>query len=267
MALMEQARFEGFADRIATQFSFIKTCFDALGASANNNPDTNNYYHRITSSGEPDVELALLQPANSADEWFNGLSPTTITRGYTNLTGLITAFESSLVRDGSLVDKSLDGYLTDAGIKVSDYTNQVYFASKAKYLLAANVWKEEIVELSTTSGAAGTFAGINTLYDTPGEWTATQLADGTHFMGVPVKVEIKTLDSADLAAVGITIHGYDASGTLTSESITLNGGIGVISSATTTSFIDITNVTVDSGTFVDGDSFAVINTVPRTIAF
>lgn len=259
---MSKAVFEAFADRMAKQYEYFKTAFDAVSDSDVGTP----YYDLITAADLKDVELNMLYASDIADKWFfNSGSLIATIRSFTNFTSLVGSFESALWADGTLTDKTFDGYCTSVGTKVSDYTNQVYYAANGYYMLAKNVWCEDIKTLATAE-----MTGVETLAYTAGAtlysgtYSAIQKADGTHYGVSRLKAVISGTNT--ITSLVVNVSGRKADGTLQTVGVTISGAPGVeINIGTTEVFLDVTDIDwVSGGT--NGDKFTILNTKDRTIA-
>jgi len=208
---------------------------------------------------------SMLQAGYNADQWFNQANTVRIVATYSNFTGLIPSFDYALAKDNTLSDLSWDGYLANVGTKVSDYTNQVYYASKNSYLLAKNVWCEyekTMASAEMTGASALTYTEGDALY--VGDYSAAQKADGTHFAGVAIKAVVTGTNT--ITSLVVTVTGVNELGVAdTVEHITVSGAPGTLSSATTAKFLAITDVSRDSGGSM-GDTFAIVNTKDRIIS-
>ena len=259
MAMLTTSEFNGFADRIAKQYSYIKTCFSALSSTAGE-----NYYERIYAAQDPDIELNMLQASYNADSYFAVDVSDTVTRTLTNFTALIPAFQNALKADGTLTNMTWDGFCTANSTQVSDYTNRVYYASKNTYMLANNVWCENSVTMAsgTMNGTSLQFTQGASLYKNPSTYSASQLADGNHFAPVPLNFVVDGTNT--ISNLIVTLSGVGAAGATISEDVSVAGAPGA-AIATTKAYVSVTAITLKSGGS-NGDSFTVVNTKPRTIA-
>ena len=252
--------FKGVADRMAKQYSYIKVCFDALSTTGVGD----DYYERITNTDDPDVELAMLQPAYNADIEFEKNTPQKITRGLSAYTNLVSSFEAHLQREGSLSNRTWDGYCESQDVRVSDYTNQVYYARNNDYMKARNVFSEED---ATFASAKMTDASTLTFTDGTdfGNGSADAKADGSNFAGTQIKAIITGSNS--ISSLVINIEGLDEEGvskTLNGVSISGTPGTEIVIGTDSDRWVDITNITRTSGGTTD-DEFEIHNIKERTI--
>jgi len=262
MALMNTTVFKGIADRMAKQYSYIKVCFDAVSATGNGT----KYYDRVTGTEDPDVELAMLQASYNADNEFITNTPQKITRGLSSFTSLVSSFESHLQREGTLTTRTWDAYCADQDVRVSDYTNQVYYARNNAYMNARNVFCEVDTTLASVE-MTGETALTFTDGDNFGDGGATTKANGSNFAGAQLEAVIT--GSQTIAALVVDIAGLDESGAVkTVTSVTIAGAHGakVAIGTTTDKWVDITSVTGISGG-VSADEFELHNIKERTIEF
>ena len=255
MALMNTAVLTGYADRIAKQYSYIKVCFDTLAQTGVGT----NYYTRVTDTEDPDIELTMLQPAYNADASFVSSTTLSVVRNMSSFTGLISAFEAHLNREGSLTYKTWDGYCTTEAVRVSDYTNQVFYARNNSYMKARNVFCESSATFGTYAVGTGFTVGSNF-----GDGAEANLANGTNFAGTQVKAVVT--GSNTISGMTATIVGLDEVGaakTKTGVAIAGAPGTEITVGSTTDRWVAVTNITVTGGS--SGDSFEVRNIKERTI--
>ena len=261
MGLMPKSMFEGYADRMAKQYSYMKVCFNTLA----NTGTGEQYYDRFGTANDPDVQLNMLTYSNTADIWFRSSSTLmTVVRSFTNFTNLIRGFEAALRSDGTLSSKTFDGYCAYADTRVSDNTNQVYYAANSVYMLAKNVWCEDEKTLGSaemTGSSTLTFTVGDTLY--VGTYSATQKADGTYFGAASLKARIT--GSNTIGSLVVNVIGRNAIGSSQTVAATITGAPGAeVNIGTTEKFLDVTSITRTSGGST-GDMFIVVNTPDRII--
>ena len=262
MALMTKTMFEGFADRIAKQYSYFKVCFTAVANTA----EGENYYNRITMSELPDVEINMLASCKTQDDWSVGSSTlVNAIRSFTSFTNVVKSFETALRADGTLTSKTYDGFCESVSTKVSDYTNQVYFAANSVYMYSHNVWCEDTKVLATgemTGATTLAYTAGDTLY--AGTYSATQRADGTHFGAVGLKVVIG--GSQTISSLVVDVTGRNALGVTQTVAVTISGAPAVeVNVGTSEVFLDVTNISRTSGG-TTGDVFTIVNKKDRVIA-
>ena len=265
MGMMTKTQFDGFADRIAKQYSYMKVCFNTLAITSTGLGGGTSYYDRVWESEYPDVTLSMLSYANTADVWFRSSSTLmTTVRGFTNFTNLIKGFEAALRADGTLTSKTVDGYCDYVGTRVSDDTNQVYYAANSSYLYAKHVWCETAKTLGSaemTGASALTYTVGDTLY--VGTYSATQKADGTHFGAASLIARVT--GSNTIGSLVVNVIGRNALGVTQTVAATITGAPDAeVAIGTTEKFLDVTSITRTSGGSI-GDTFEVVNTPDRTI--
>lgn len=261
MALMSKTVFEGFVDRIAKQYSYIKVCFDALS----NTGVGTQYYERITATGDPDVELAMLRYAFDADNKFAENETIAMVQSIGEYTSLITSFERHLSREGSITSRRWDDYCEQEDVRVSDYTNQVYYARNSTYMLARNVFAED-----DTTLASAEMTGASTLTFTDGDdfgdGGASNLADGSSFAGAQLKAVVT--GSNTISSLVVNIVGLDEEGnSKTLNNVTISGAPAaeVTIGTTADKWVDVTNIVWASGGSLS-DEFELHNIKEREIA-
>jgi hypothetical protein len=256
MGLMSKSVFEGYSDRIAAQYSYLKTAFDTLASVSG----VANYFTRVTGNTDPDMILPLSQPANNADIYFaqNPLNATIASM--TNLTGLMTAFTSHVQRS-TLTNKTWDGYCDYVGATVSDYTNKVYFARYNSYMKASHVFSEDDITLASkvepSDAVAGTVLGTG---------ATSELADGTKFAATQIKIKIVGTQNI-LNGVTVDIVGKDASNvTKTMTAVAVEGNVGdeIVVGTTSDKWLAVTGLTLNGA--LSGDAIEIHNVKDRIIA-
>lgn len=265
MGMMTKTQFDGFADRIAKQYSYMKVCFNTLAITSTGLGGGTPYYDRVWVAEDPDVTLSLLSYANTADDWFKASSTLgTVVRGFTNFTNLIKGFEAALRADGTLSSKTVDGFCDYVSTRVSDDMNQVYYAANSSYLYAKHVWCETEKTLGSaemTGASALTYTVGDTLYS--GTFSATQRATGSYFGAASLVARVT--GSNTIGSLIVNVIGRNALGVSQTVVATITGAPDAeVSIGTTEKFLDVTSITRTSGGSI-GDTFIVVNTPDRTI--
>ncbi|MGQ4893397.1 MAG: hypothetical protein ACP6IQ_02090 [Candidatus Njordarchaeia archaeon] len=249
MAVISETLFEGITDRAAFQFQSIKANLAALGVEG-----TGTQYHRVTSTNDSDIEVPLVESADTSDKAFSASDAAVkLCRNFTDFTQIITGLEEHF-RRVNLDNPTIDGYCEASGVLVSNYFNQIYYARRGRYLLARHVFCEEE---KTFCSCTVTPSGINFVdRDDFGDGSPENYADGNNFAGEKVKAVVTSPTISvpiNIRIIGLNENGEDQ--TIESGAIIIgNQGDEINIPSASGRFVDITNVELVSGGS-NGDSF------------
>lgn len=254
MGLIQSAVLLGIADRAAYQYGLLAANFSSINVTGGG-----YYWQRVTDTDDTDVEIPLLQTYLDLDQ--TGFVLESLVRGgVPKLLTVVTQMDVHFSRVGHR--NSWDGYLNEAGTRVSDYFNMVYHAAKSQYMLANNVFSEVQNVFATWTNSAGYTAGMD--YGT-GSWL--NRADGTHFAPTQLKAIIDVGSTActnlilRLAVKDIT----NSPTTIDTPAITGTAGDSVDIGTTSDRFLAVTNITIVSGNLT-GNKIRIENKKERVIA-
>ena len=241
MALINSSVFLGVADKMGKQYSMIAADYTGIGATG-----TGSYYSRLTATEDSDVELTTLSGALSLDD-----TPPTIVNamsGMTTLKNMIAAMDSHFSRVSQT--GSWGGYCVGQSVRVSDYTNQVYYAQKRTYMVSNAVFCEDDTTFATfeITSVAPPGAGTFTNGDDYGTGAAVNLANGTNFAPTQLRAYVDTSGGAELK---LTLSVKDPDDVATTIDVTIPGGsipgdwVDIGTSADR--FLNVTGIAVKTG--------------------
>ena len=273
--LIDVTIFRLIVDRVAKQFSFLRTAFLTINTTGAN-PSGGGYEDRTTLSQNIDFEIPVLPTAHATDNNFSLAS--CVTGGVPAWGSMISAIGSHFARVGYM--GGYDGYLISRDLRVSDYFNQVYYYCTGSYLLAQNVFSEtednfgtfRVVDI-TPPGTYEFIAGVN--YGS-GPNYYTYKADGMYFAPTLLKVRLITVGGAG-PGLGADIHMSLSllkagsiipevqevdftTGDLVGTEVAIGGPTDKYLQVTAMAFADTNLGTVD-------DKFEIVNVKERVIAF
>lgn len=254
---------QNVSDRLAFQTKQIE---DAL-VGINDTGSFDLLYTQITATGDSDVEIPVGDPYNKAD--LGWADETTIVRGaLAHLAQAITGMEAHFARVG--LTGGWDSYLTNEGIVVSKFFNDLFFAHKGQNLSTLNVFgngDNKFGAFDVTAGLTYTFTdGLDYLninsddYNSieEGAFGPTQLRIlcVTTIGALDLDIDVIGLDEAFAAkTVNVTIPGTTAAGTFID--------VGISSDL----FTDVTDIAQNgAGIGQDGDQLEAYDKIFRAIS-
>jgi hypothetical protein len=253
MSLIQPTVLVGIADRLSYQYGVIAVPFASINITG-----SGLYETRVTATDDVDVELPLLQTYYNVDTTTFNLA-TMIRGGLSGMMSIISAMDAHFARVGHR--GGWDSYLDATGYRVSDYFNQVYYLGKSQFMLANNVFSETANSFATWTYAGGFVNGID--YGN-GSWL--NKADGLHFAPTQLKA-IVDVGSTSCSSLILQLSVKDITNSPTTINVTITGAAGTEVDIGTTSnrFLDVTNITVISGS-ASGNAIRIENKKERQVA-
>ncbi len=245
------------ADRLGKQYEILARVLADMTTAPNG-----TYYSIFSTIPESDVQIPMIDAADAADE-IASTGTARVIKSLIPLTNLVDAFEKHLRKNGTLSAGTWDSYCEYQDIRVSDHTNQVYYARKNKYMKAKNVFCEDDVLMgscciidSQMAFDAGRILGTG---------SQTALADGSDFAASSLRV---LLNTDIVSPISIRIMGPDEFGAVKAMDVEglIAGPSGVSIPITPPSgrFTGIYSAILLSGGN-DGDEFQIFNIKDRII--
>jgi len=192
MPLVDTATLLRVADRAAYQYGQLKATMVAISQEG-----LDYYWETVTATDDPDVETALLAGYRAVD---NDLDPKYAAKLGTLLPNIIGCMEmhfESTPLGVPLQAGGWDGYLQSHGARVSQYFGELFFAIRAYYMLANDVFSEgndQFARVQVAPGPAVVFTdGINY-----GDGSPANPANGTFFAATQLRVVVAAMGAANL---------------------------------------------------------------------
>jgi len=271
----------GIADRMGSQYEYV---YLAAISGGQDGAGGNFYdYAHVADPGDPDIEIPLLNSANTADTTWTDENASdvaaTLVAGLSNWYGFVSAMRTHFTRVG--LTGSWDQYLaeaenltnptysdTDQGVRVSSYFNSVYNRAFGNANLAArNVFAEHKIVLGTAevNGSTLSFWDGDAISD---GLLATKAGDGYAAAQLQIMAVGGDIGATDLDLT-LTVKKEDQ----TTETIDVTVPAGTLEGATvaigtvTDRYIDVTGMafTTAGNEGTTGDRVEVQNIVERTI--
>ena len=259
MAIIGTGIFTEFIDKVAAQYSIMKTAiedFNAVGPSS--------YFDIFTASNDPDVEIPIEQYADLAD--------TTIT-----LTGVLKVSMPAIFRVINSINAHFarvafaggyDQYMINNNIRASDYFNQMYVLATGSYLLAKNVFCQDDVVMGTVNLTAGPTVGYVAGVSFGNGSIPNRYAKDGNFAASQVKIVVMAFGGVQC---DLTLTGTDKDNNVITVPVviplTANIGDEINVGISTDRFLAVGGVAFTSGSNhgTSGDQFEIHNIKERTI--
>ena len=265
MPLIDTTTLLEVADRAAYQYSQLKTTLAAISVAGTNG----KYFDMVTATDDPDVEIPTVADYENVD---NDFLPGFAAKNGTLLGDVIGGMESHFnVRDAitglPLQAGGWDGYLWDKNKRVSEYFAELFFACHGYYMLAVNVFSENVDTMGTAVVAAGpsvTFTdGVSY-----GNGSQVNPANGTYYAATQLKAHVVSKGATQL---DLRLSVKDVNNNLTTIDVTIPGGsisgFEVVIGSTSDRFLDVTGIILKpaGSTGNSGDTITILNKKERQI--
>jgi hypothetical protein len=296
MGLIDPRDTLAIADRIGKRYYFT------LVAAVSGSPDSaslrgENFFAmcHICPDGDPDVEIATLNAANTSDEAWNETSNAwtiatgmmnSISSSYSIISALTSHFSTASSGGQTLITGGWNQYLEESDTTGTDYVNiptivsnntgvrvSEYFRRVANIsnLRARNVFYDSpnAFEFGLVTGTGGATVVYTEIGDF-GNGTTNDIADGTNFAATRMKLVVPTGSKWDSSTTLELTLVTEPDGATTTESVSITGPLVagdsvLIGLDETARYTKVNSVTVTGGTTTSGDTLTIENVFERVI--